>query len=92
MASYNISSFMTWFLGQVYSIFASIYDTLDHIYLANNVSLMDFTITIFILGLVISILVAQPGNAMRIEKVAEGKAKTNEIRKEREARARLRRR
>ncbi len=73
MASYDISTFMTWFLGQVYSMFSSIYNILDHIYLAGNVSLMDFTITIFILSLVIGILVAQPGNAMRVEKGLESR-------------------
>lgn len=92
MGSYNIRTFMEWFLHEIFVMFAWIYNTLDSIYLAGNVTLMDFSITIFILGFVITILVAQPGNAMRIEKVAEGKARTNEIRKEREARAKLRRR
>ena len=69
----DISSFMTWFLGQVYNIFTGCFGFLDNIHIASGVSLLDFTITIFILGLVVSILIAQPGNAMRVEKNMERK-------------------
>lgn len=86
MASYDISSFMTWFLSQIYSMFSTIYNILDHIYLAGNVSLMDFSITIFILSLVIGILVAQPGNAMRVEKGVETKEARERFKAQRKSR------
>lgn len=88
----NITSFMTWFLSQIYSIFSQIFSLLDRIILAPGVSMLDFSITLFILGFVVTILIASPGNAMRVEKVAEGKAKSEQIRKERDSRAKLRRR
>lgn len=69
----NISSFMTWFLSQIYSIFSQIFSLLDRIILAPGVSLLDFIITIFILGIVVTILVATPGNAMRVEKGVESR-------------------
>ena len=71
MANRDVSGFFTWFLGQIYSMFTTFVLYLDHIFIANNVSLLDFTITIFILGLVLTILIAQPGNAMRVEKGLE---------------------
>ena len=69
----DISSFMTWFLSQVYNIFIGCFGFLDNIHIASGVSLLDFTITIFILGLVVTILIAQPGNAMRVEKGVEAR-------------------
>ena len=74
MASRNISSFITWFLNTIYSLASTLLGFLDNIYLTNNVTLLDFTITIFILGIVISILIASPGNVMRIEKKQESKS------------------
>lgn len=88
----NISTFISWFLQQIYSIFVSIYNLLDRIIIAPGVSMLDFSVTLIILGFVVSILIASPGNAMRVEKVAEGKAKSDKIRKERESRVKLRRR
>ena len=73
MANRDVSGFFTWFLGQIYSMFTTFVLYLDHIFIANNVSLLDFTITIFILGLVLTILIAQPGNAMRVEKGLEAR-------------------
>ena len=73
MVNRDVSGFFTWFLGQIYSMFTTFILYLDHIFIANNVSILDFTITIFILGLVITILIAQPGNAMRIEKGVEAR-------------------
>lgn len=64
----NISSFMTWFLSQIYSIFSQIFSLLDRIILAPGVSLLDFSITVFILGIVVTILVAIPNNVSRVEK------------------------
>lgn len=69
----DISSFMSWFLGQIYSIFSSVFSILDSIILAPGVTLLEFIITIFILGIVVTILIAQPGNAMRVEKGVERK-------------------
>lgn len=64
-------NFFSWFIDQVISIFSFCFISLARIQLAPNVTLLDFTITVFILGIVISILVAQPGNAMRVEKKFE---------------------
>lgn len=64
----NISGFMTWFLSQIYSIFSQIFSLLDRIILAPGVSMLDFSITVFILGIVVSILVAIPNNVSRVEK------------------------
>lgn len=69
----DISSFMSWFLSQIYSIFSSVFSILDSIILAPGVTLLEFIITIFILGIVVTILIAQPGNAMRVEKGVERK-------------------
>ena len=69
----NISSFITWFLTQVYLIFTFCFDKLDAIYITSNVSLLDFMITILILSGIVSILVAQPRNVMRIEKHYESR-------------------
>lgn len=69
----NISSFFTWFLSQFYSIFSKIFILLDSIIIAPGVSMLDFSITIIILGFVVSILIASPGNAMRVEKGIEAR-------------------
>ena len=73
MASHDISSFMSWFLGQIYSMFTQIFGILDSIILAPGVTLLEFIITIFILSIVVGILIAQPGNAMRVEKGVEAR-------------------
>lgn len=67
----NISNFISWFLQQVYFIFVNFYQILDRIIIAPGVSLLEFSVTIIILGFVVSILIAQPGNMMRLEKNAQ---------------------
>ena len=56
----NISNFMQWFIQQFINIGTSMLGKLDQIILVGNVSLMDFTITIVILGAFISIIVTAP--------------------------------
>ena len=73
MANRDISGFFTWFLGQIYTMFSTLLGYLDHIFIAGNVSLLDFIITILILGLVVSIIVASPGTASHIEKGIEAR-------------------
>lgn len=71
----NISNFFSWFLTQFVRIGANILDKLDNIYLIGNVSLLDFTITITIIGIFLNILLTIPQNLNRKETRAERRAK-----------------
>ena len=73
MASRDISGFISWFLGQIYTMFTTLLGYLDNIIIAGGVSLLDFIITILILGLVVSIIIASPGTASHIEKGIEAR-------------------
>lgn len=69
----DLSSFITWFINITLNLILWAYNTLDSIQLSNGVSLLDFVITIFIIGIVIPVLVAIPNNASRVESRAEHK-------------------
>ena len=56
----NIYNFTQWFLGQVYYIIQTSIGYLDQVVLAPNVSLLDFTITIAIIGVFITIIITIP--------------------------------
>lgn len=56
----NISNFMTWFIQQFINIGTNMLSKLDQIILMGNVSLMDFIITIAIIGAFLSILLTAP--------------------------------
>lgn len=60
----NITNFITWFIRQFVNIGQSILGHLDNIKIYNTVSLLDFTITIVIIGAFISIILTIPQNAM----------------------------
>lgn len=56
--AYDISSFISWFITQFTNILRFVYSQLDRLILVGNFSLLDFCITILILGAIISIVVA----------------------------------
>lgn len=71
----NISNFFSWFLTQFVRIGTNLLDKLDNIFLIGNVSLLDFTITITIIGIFINILLTIPQNLNRKETRAERRAR-----------------
>lgn len=71
----NISNFFSWFLTQFVKIGKNMLDKLDNIYLIGNVSLLDFTITITIIGIFLNILLTIPQNLNRKETRAERRAR-----------------
>lgn len=71
----NISNFFSWFLTQFVRIGTNMLDKLDNIFLIGNVSLLDFTITITIIGIFLNILLTIPQNLNRKETRAERRAR-----------------
>lgn len=71
----NITNFMEWFLNQFIGIATNMLGKLDQIILYGNVSLMDFIITITIIGIFIGIVLTLPQNANKISSRAERKLK-----------------
>jgi len=72
----NISNFMTWFLNQFIVIGTNMIGKLDEIILAGNISLMDFIITITIIGIFLGIVLTIPNNANRVSRRVEAKARS----------------
>lgn len=72
----NIANFMEWFITEVIRIGSFMLFKLDQITIAGNVSLMDFIITITIIGIFISIVLTLPNNANRIAGRYESKQKS----------------
>lgn len=56
----NISNFITWFIDQFVRIASEILAKLDEIILVGNVSLMDFIITIAVIGAFLGIIITTP--------------------------------
>lgn len=56
----NISNFITWFINEFVRIGSNLLHILDTIIIYGDVSLMDFIITIAIIGAFISILITAP--------------------------------
>ena len=56
----NRSNFFSWFLNQFVTIGTFMINKLDQIYLVGNVSLLDFIITIAIIGIFVSIVITAP--------------------------------
>lgn len=73
----NIASFMEWFLNQFVAIATNMLGKLDQIILYGNVSLMDFIITITIIGIFIGIVLTLPQNANRLSSRAERKMRSD---------------
>ena len=60
----DISSFINWFINQFVSIGTQLINIIDNIVIYNNVSLLDLTITIVILGMFLQLILTIPQNAM----------------------------
>ena len=73
----NIASFMEWFLTQFVRIATNMLGKLDEIILYGNVSLMDFIVTITIIGIFIGIVLTLPQNANRLSSRAERKMRSD---------------
>lgn len=56
----NISNFITWFLTEFYRIGTQMLSNLDQITIYGNITLMQFIITIAILGVFVSIIITAP--------------------------------
>lgn len=70
----DISSFITWFLNQFYTIGVQIFNALDNITLAFGVSLLDFIITLTIISVFINIILTIPNNMFNhVDKKIESK-------------------
>ena len=71
----NIANFMTWFLQQFVRVGTYMIGKLDEIKLIGQVSLLDFTITIAIIGIFITIILTLPQNMNTKSKYVERKMK-----------------
>lgn len=60
----DISNFVSWFINQFVSIGTQLINIIDGIIIYNNVSLLDLTITIVILGMFLQLILTIPQNAM----------------------------
>ncbi len=56
----NITTFMTWFINSFIHIGSQILSYLDQIKIYGTISLMDFIITIVIVGAFLSIIITSP--------------------------------
>lgn len=65
----NIENFIEWFIQQFISIASTMLGKLDQIILYGNISMMDFIITITIVGAFLSILITTP--TLNVVKQAE---------------------
>lgn len=73
----NIAEFITWFINEFIKIGTNILNKLDNIYITDNVSLLEFTITITIIGIFINIILTLPNNINRISSRYERKQKND---------------
>lgn len=62
--SVNISNFIQWFIEQFVEIGKKMIGIIDNIIIYGNVSLLDFIITIVILGMFLQLILTIPNNAM----------------------------
>lgn len=76
----NISNFINWFITQFVSIGSNLLGKLELIKLRPNVSLLDFTIAITIIGMFLPIILTIPNNANKWSR-AESKKRAKEIKK-----------
>lgn len=67
----DISYFINWFISQFVNIGKKLIEILDSIKIYQNVSLLDLTIAIAILGMFLGLILAIPQNVMnKAEKIA----------------------
>lgn len=57
MNDINISEFIIWFFNQIINIFTNIFNLLDRIKIANNISILDISITILIIGTILPVII-----------------------------------
>lgn len=57
MNDINISEFIIWFFNQMINIFTNIYNLLDRIKIANNISILDISITILIISTILPVII-----------------------------------
>ena len=77
----NIVGFINWWLNEVYKIGRQMMLYLDAIKIGNTMTLLDFTITIVIIGMFLTIILTLPQNVNRLESKAERKRERAERRK-----------
>lgn len=66
----DISGFINWFISQFVNIGKKLIEILDSIKIYQQVSLLDLTIAIAILGMFLGLILAIPNNAMnKVEKI-----------------------
>lgn len=66
----DISTFINWFISQFVNIGKKLIEILDSIKIYQQVSLLDLTIAIAILGMFLGLILAIPQNAInKVEKV-----------------------
>lgn len=73
----NISNFITWFINQFVYIGSNLLGKLDQIILWGNVSLMDFIITIMVLGAFVSIIITAPNLGIVRREMRKERAKND---------------
>lgn len=72
----NINQFMTWFWERTFYISRWVYQTLDDIYLTNNITLLEFIFAIIIASIFITIIMNSAKNTgTRINNAIERKKK-----------------
>lgn len=71
----NISNFITWFLQQVFNIGSTMLGKLDQIIIFGNITLMQFMITIVIIGAFLTIVITPPRLGIVERSIREGKRK-----------------
>ena len=72
--TYNIATFMEWFWTQFISLLTGIYNILDNIAITNNISLFEFILIVFLIGIVARIIITAPGSK-EIVKASEKRGK-----------------
>lgn len=79
----NISNFIEWFITQFINIGTQIINIIDGIIIYGNVSLLDFIITITILGMFLTLILTIPQNAVnKVERI--GKERKNKEKNDKE--------
>ena len=73
----NISNFMSWFIQQFINIASNMINKIDQIILYGNVTLLDFTITIAIIGAFVGILITV-ASTKAVGKVSRSERRRND--------------
>lgn len=79
----NISEFISWFISTFINLLKTVFNTWDNIEIASGVTLLDFNIGIFIIGIILLVLFTFP-NASRMESMGEKVGRNEKRAKERQ--------